>query len=104
MKISIMTSKKKKLVKTYFPSFSSKNLSFEIYSRKFLNSFFFSLQLMKKYENLVTKSYPYGNASSEKTVKAARLKIFESIDKSLSELLKKNGESNKGPVLELYRF
>jgi hypothetical protein len=35
------------------------------------------------------KSYPYGNASREKTVKAARLKIFEIIDKSLSELLKK---------------
>ncbi len=35
------------------------------------------------------KSYPYGNASREKTVKAARLKIFEIIDKSLSQLLKK---------------
>jgi hypothetical protein len=35
------------------------------------------------------KSYPYGNASREKTVKSARLKIFEIIDKSLSELLKK---------------
>jgi hypothetical protein len=50
------------------------------------------------------KSYPYGNASREKNVKAARLKIFEIIDKSLSELLKKNGESKEGLVLELYRF
>ncbi len=49
------------------------------------------------------KSYPYGNASREKTVKAARLKIFEIIDKSLSEL-EKNGESKEGLVLELYRF
>jgi hypothetical protein len=53
---------------------------------------------------LLLKSYPYGNASREKTVKAARLKIFEIIDKSLGELLKKNGESKEGLVLELYRF
>ncbi len=44
---------------------------------------------MKKVENLLMKSYPYGNASREKNVKAARLKMFESIDKNLSELLKK---------------
>ncbi len=59
---------------------------------------------MKNYENSLTKSYPYSNASREKTVKAERLKIFESIDKSLSELLKKNGESNEGLVLDLYLF
>jgi hypothetical protein len=41
---------------------------------------------MKTMKNSLTKSYPYGNASREKTVKAARLKIFEIIDKSLSEL------------------
>jgi hypothetical protein len=41
------------------------------------------------------KSYPYGNASREKTVKAARLKIFEIIDKSLSELLKKTANQKK---------
>jgi hypothetical protein len=41
---------------------------------------------MKNYENSVTKSYPYGNASREKSIKAAKLKMFESIDKSLSEL------------------
>ncbi len=41
------------------------------------------------------KSYPYGNASREKTVKAARLKIFEVIDKSLSELLKKTANQKK---------
>jgi hypothetical protein len=42
---------------------------------------------VKNDENLVTKMYPYGKASREKTVKATRLKMFESIDKSLSELL-----------------
>jgi hypothetical protein len=41
------------------------------------------------------KSYPYGNASREKTVKAARLKIFEVIDKSLSEFLKKTANQKK---------
>jgi hypothetical protein len=41
------------------------------------------------------KSYPYGNASREKTVKAARLKIFKIIDKSLSELLKKTANQKK---------
>ncbi len=41
------------------------------------------------------KSYPYGNASREKTVKAARLKIFEIIDKILSELLKKTANQKK---------
>jgi hypothetical protein len=41
------------------------------------------------------KSYPYGNASREKTVKAARLKKFEIIDKSLSELLKKTANQKK---------
>jgi hypothetical protein len=41
------------------------------------------------------KSYPYGNASREKTVKAARLKIFEELDKSLSELLKKTANQKK---------
>jgi hypothetical protein len=41
------------------------------------------------------KSYPYGNASREKTFKAARLKIFEIIDKSLSELLKKTANQKK---------
>jgi hypothetical protein len=37
-------------------------------------------------KNWLTKSYPYGNASREKNDKAARLKMFESIDKSLSEI------------------
>jgi hypothetical protein len=41
---------------------------------------------MKNKKNSPMKSYPYGNASREKTIKAARLKIFEIIDKSLSEL------------------
>jgi hypothetical protein len=41
------------------------------------------------------KSYPYSNASREKTVKAARLKIFEIIDKSLSELLEKTANQKK---------
>jgi hypothetical protein len=41
------------------------------------------------------KSYPYGNASREKTVKAARLKMFEIIDESLSELLKKTAKQKK---------
>jgi hypothetical protein len=41
------------------------------------------------------KSYPFGNASREKTVKAARLKIFEIIDKSHSELLKKTANQKK---------
>jgi hypothetical protein len=41
---------------------------------------------LKNYENSLTKSYPYVNASGEKTVKAARLKMFKNIDKSLSEL------------------
>jgi hypothetical protein len=66
MKISMMTAKKKKNFKTFFPSFSSKNLSFEIFLRKLLNFFIFSLQLMKNYKNSVTKIYPYGNASREK--------------------------------------
>jgi hypothetical protein len=43
---------------------------------------------MKNFENSLMKSYPYGNTSREKTIKAARLKMFESIDKSFSELLK----------------
>jgi hypothetical protein len=36
----------------------------------------------------------------KKNVKAARLKMFESIDKSLSKLLKKTANQNKGLVLE----
>jgi hypothetical protein len=88
MKISIIISK------LFFPSFSSKNLSFEIFSSKFPNFLIFSLQIMKNYENLLTKSYPYGNASREKTFTAARLKMCESIDKSLSELLKKQQKKN----------
>jgi hypothetical protein len=50
---------------------------------------------MKNYENLLTKSYPYGNAFKEKTIKAARLKMFEIKDKSLSELLKKTVNKTK---------
>jgi hypothetical protein len=46
-------------------------------------------------KNLLTKSYPYGNASREKTIKAARLKMFEIIDKSLSELFKKMSNQKK---------
>ncbi len=41
------------------------------------------------------KSYPFGNAFLEQTNKAARLKMFESIDKSLSELLKKTANQTK---------
>jgi hypothetical protein len=41
------------------------------------------------------KSYPYVNASREKTVRAARLKMFEIIDKSLSVLLKKTANQKK---------
>jgi hypothetical protein len=44
---------------------------------------------MKNYENSLTKSYSYGNASREKTVKAARLKMFEILDKSLSKIFLK---------------
>jgi hypothetical protein len=66
MKISIMTPKEKKIKNFVFPSFSSKNLSFEIFSRKFPIFFIFSLQLMKNFENSLTKNYPYGNASREK--------------------------------------
>jgi hypothetical protein len=51
---------------------------------------------MKNYKkNLVIKSHHYGIASREKTVKAARLKMFEIIDKSLSELLKKTAKQKK---------
>ncbi len=42
-----------------------------------------------------TYTYLYGNASREKTVKSARLKMFEIIDKSLSELLKKTANQKK---------
>jgi hypothetical protein len=38
--------------------------------------------------NLLTKSHRYVNVPRDKTVKARRLKMLESIDKSLSELLK----------------
>ncbi len=93
--ISITTPKKKNFSKLFFPSISGKNLSFEIFSRKFPKFFIFSLQLMKNYENSVTKNYPDDNASREKTVEAARLKMFESIDKSLSELQKKTANQTK---------
>jgi hypothetical protein len=86
MKISKVTPKKKKISKLFFPSFSSKNLSFQIFSRKFPNFLIFRLQLMKNYENSLMKRYSYGNASRKKIVKAARLKMFEIIDKSRSKL------------------
>jgi hypothetical protein len=50
---------------------------------------------MKNYENSLTKSYPYGNAFVENTVKAARLKMFKSIDKSHCELFKKFANKTK---------
>jgi hypothetical protein len=46
-------------------------------------------------KNSLLKSYTYGNASREKTFKVARLKMFEVIDKSLSELLKKTPNQKK---------
>jgi hypothetical protein len=55
-------------------------------------------------KNSLLKIYTYGNASREKTFKVARLKMFEVIDKSLSELLKKNAKSKEGLVLELHLF
>jgi hypothetical protein len=52
---------------------------------------------MKNYKKCANEKlpYPYGNASREKNVKAARLKMFEIIDKSLSELLKKTVNQKK---------
>jgi hypothetical protein len=67
-----MTPKKKKFFKTFFPSFSRKNLSFEMFSRKCWNFLIFSLQSTKNYKNSLTKSYPYGNASREKPLKLQR--------------------------------
>jgi hypothetical protein len=80
--------KKKFFFITFFPSFSSKNLSFKNFSTTFSN-FFFTLQLTKNYKNLLLKNHRYGNASREKTVIAVWRKISEVIEKSLSELLKK---------------
>jgi hypothetical protein len=54
--------------------------------------FIFSLQLMTIYEKVLTNSYCYSNTSREKTAKAAKLAIFDCIDKSLSELLKKSAD------------
>jgi hypothetical protein len=72
--------------KLFFPSFSSKNLSFEKYQQHFRN-FFFAIQLPKNYKNsLLKKNHRYGNASREKTVIAVWRKISEVIEKSLSEL------------------
>jgi hypothetical protein len=45
---------------------------------------------------LLTKSYLYGKISGEKSSKAARLKMFECIDKNLSELVKKK-QINRRP-------
>jgi hypothetical protein len=45
------------------------------------------------------RNYRYGNAPRDKTVKARRLKILGSIDKSLSELLKKTANKTKVWIL-----
>ncbi len=75
--------------KLIFPSFSSKSLSFELFSRKFPNFYIFIIKFMKNNENSLTKKYRHVNAPRHKTVKAIRLKILDCIGKSISELLKK---------------
>jgi hypothetical protein len=49
----------------------------------FLN---FQLTINETLKNLLKKNYCYGNTPKDKTVKARRLKMLGSIDKSLSEL------------------
>jgi hypothetical protein len=44
---------------------------------------------------LLTKKYHYGNAPRDKSVKSRKLKMLGSIDKSLSELLKKTANKTK---------
>jgi hypothetical protein len=44
---------------------------------------------------LLPKNIHYGNAPRDKTVKGRRLKLLESIDKSLSELLKQMANKTK---------
>jgi hypothetical protein len=50
---------------------------------------------------LLLKNHRYGNASREKTVTVVWRKISEVIEKSLSEIFKKNGGSISGLVPEL---
>jgi hypothetical protein len=50
---------------------------------------------MKNNENSFTKSYLHITTPREKTVKAARLKILDCIDKCISELLKKTAAQQK---------
>ncbi len=73
----------------FFPSFSSKSLSFELFSRKFPNFYIFIIKFTKNNENSLTKKYRHVNAPRHKTVKATRLKILDSIGKGISEHLKK---------------
>ncbi len=75
--------------KLIFLSFSSKSLSFELFSRKFPNFYVFIIKFMKNNENSLAKKYRHVNAPRHKTVKATRLKVLDCIGKDISELLKK---------------
>ncbi len=75
--------------KLIFPSFSSKNLSFELFPRKFPNFYILTIKIHEKLQKFVNKKYHYANTPRHKTVKATWLKILDSIGKSISELLKK---------------
>jgi hypothetical protein len=70
---------------------------------KMSDFFHFQFKIKYNYENLLMKSYRYGKASREQTVKAARLKLLVSIDK-VSVRFKKNGRSIEGLILELYNL
>jgi hypothetical protein len=69
-----MTPRKKKF-QTFFPSFSRKKNSLEIFERQFTYFFVFNFDLMENVKKIFNKIDCYGNTPEGKTVEAAWLKF-----------------------------